>query len=247
MSDRFKRVIDFYGTDGFARIRKASIFIAGLGGVGSHCASALARSGTGRLYLADFDTVTESSLNRNPLLSGNDIGKLKVNAMAELLRAGCPDTSVIPVERFLCSEDLLEYGIPQETEAVADAIDSLNPKTQLLQFCCEKRIPVFSSMGAAGKRLVPSIRTGDISESGGCPLAKMTRKYLRRRGVTSGITCVWSIEKALEPLPPDDEPRLERRGRIRNSLPSLITIPGIFGYTLAQLILDRITQLPERE
>jgi len=65
--------------------------------------------------------------------------------------------------------------------------------------------------------------------------------------VTSGITCVWSVEKALEPLPPDDEPRMERRGRIRNSLPSLITMPGIFGYTLAQLILDRITQLPERE
>ena len=247
MSDRFKRVIDFYGAEGFNRIREASVFIAGLGGVGSHCASALARSGVGKLYLADFDTVTESSLNRNPLLSENDIGKLKVNSMADLLRAVCSDTTVVPMERFLCTEDLLEYGIPAEVSAVADAIDSLNPKTQLLQFCCENEVPVFSSMGAAGKRVVPSIRTGDISESGGCPLAKMTRKYLRKRGVTSGITCVWSVEKALEPLPPDDEPRLEKRGRLRNSLPSLITMPGIFGYTLAQLILDRITLLPEPE
>lgn len=242
MVGRFKRVKDFYGADGFEMIREASVFVAGLGGVGSHCASALARSGIGKLYLADFDTVTKSSLNRNSLLSETDTGKLKTDSMKEQLRIGCPDTAVIPMERFLCLEDLNQNGLPEDTMAVADAIDSLNPKTELLQFCCENGIPVFSSMGAAGRRSVPMIRTGDIGESESCPLAKMTRKYLRKRGITSGITCVWSIEKALESLPPDDEPRLERKGRIRNSLPSLITMPGIFGYTLAQLILDHITQ-----
>lgn len=240
MNDRFRRVRDFYGEEGFSRIREARVLVAGLGGVGSHCAIGLARSGIGALLLVDFDAVTESSLNRNPLLHISMVGKLKTDCLAGILGDLCPDTSFETEEVFICEESLKSGAVPQEISAVADAIDSLNPKTHLLEYCVNSGIPVFSSMGAAGRRDVSKIRTGEIGDTGGCPLARQVRKYLRRRGITTGITCVWSTEEAPEPLPPDDEPRLDGRGRIRNSLPSLVTLPGVFGYSLAQMILDRV-------
>ncbi len=241
MQETFRRVRDFYGEDGFAAIRKSAVLVAGLGGVGSHCALALARSGIGKLYLVDFDCITASSLNRNPLAGRVDMGRNKAEFFTEALGDLCPETECVPMNVFIHRDYLEKNPLPGDTDVVADAIDSLNPKTHLLEYCSVNRIPVFSSMGAAGRRDVPSIRTGDISLSGGCPLARMVRKYMRRRGISGGITCVWSTEPPVKPLPPDDEPRLEIRGRVRNSLPSLITLPGVFGYTLTQLILDSIT------
>jgi tRNA A37 threonylcarbamoyladenosine dehydratase len=241
MNDRFKRVVDFYGENGFQKIRNSRILVAGLGGVGSHCASALARSGVGSLVLIDFDAVTESSLNRNSLVGIERVGCLKTEALARALSAQCPDTEYIPVEMFISADALESSGFPMSSHVVVDAIDSLNPKTQLLEFCVGHGQAVFSSMGAAGRRDPSKIKTGDIGETTGCPLAGMVRKYLKRRGITSGVSCVWSTEAAVKPLPPDEnEPRLDRRGRIRNTLPSLITMPGIFGYTLAQMVLDHI-------
>lgn len=240
MDKRFQRVEDFYGAEGFRRIRSATVAVAGLGGVGSHCAIALARSGVARLHLIDFDVVTRSSLNRNPLLHPSMAGELKTDCLAGVLREHCPNTETVVSDVFISADSLSEGSIPQGVSAVADAIDSLNPKTELLSYCVENGIPVYSSMGAAGRSDITKVRTGGIGKTSGCPLARMVRKYLRRRGIIGGITCVWSTEKPMEPLPPDDEPRFER-GRIRNTLPSLITLPGVFGYTMAQLILDHVS------
>lgn len=234
--------MNFYGEDGFERIRNSRILVAGLGGVGSHCASALARSGAGSLVLIDFDAVTYSSLNRNAVAGEEWVGYPKAEALSKALSALCPDTDCIPVDMFISSDALINSEFPMGSRLVVDAIDSLNPKTQLLEFCVGKGIPVFSSMGAAGRTDPSRVRTGDLAETRGCPLARMVRKYMKRRGIISGISCVWSTEEAATPLPPDEnEPRLDRRGRTRNTLPSLITMPGIFGYTLAQMVLDHIS------
>ncbi len=239
--NRFKRVVNFYGEDGFARIRNTRVLVAGLGGVGSHCASALARSGIGSLVLVDFDSITESSLNRNAAVGEEGLNKPKSEALAGTLTSLCPDTECIPIRLFITEETLDAPDFMKDSDLVVDAIDSVNPKTQLLQYCVERKIAVFSSMGAAGRRDPSKIHTGDISITTNCPLAKMVRKYLKRRGVTRGISCVWSTEQGMRHLPPeDDEPRLDSRGRIRNTLPSLITMPGIFGYILAQMVLDHI-------
>lgn len=241
MKARFKRVVNFYGEDGFRRIRDSRILIAGLGGVGSHCASALARSGVGSLVLVDFDSITASSLNRNAVVGEKCIGKQKSEALSEALSFLCPDTECIPVDLFITEDTLSTPGFLQDSTILVDAIDSVNPKTQLLHYCVEKKIPVFSSMGAAGRRDPSKILTGDISTTTRCPLAKMMRKFLKKRGVTTGISCVWSTEQPVKPLPPDTaEPWLETKGRIRNTLPSLITMPGIFGYILAQMVLDSV-------
>lgn len=239
LKERFKRVVNFYGEDGFEKIRNARILIAGLGGVGSHCASALARSGVGSLVLVDFDNITESSLNRNAIVGEEWLNQHKAEALSQSLTLLCPDTECIPVKLFITEETLKAHDFLRNSHTVVDAIDSVNPKTQLLQYCAENGITVFSSMGAAGRRDPSKIETGDISITTGCPLARMVRRYLKRRGVTTGIYCVWSTEQGVKPLPPDEnEPVLDSRGRTRNTLPSLITMPGIFGYILAQMVLD---------
>ncbi len=241
MKDRFKRVVNFYGEEGFNKIRESKVFIAGLGGVGSHSAAALARSGIGTLLLVDFDNITESSLNRNAVVGEKYLNVHKAEALAESLRVLCPDTTYIPVNAFICEDYLEKSDIFKTANLLVDAIDSVNPKTQLLQYCLMNNVTVFSSMGAAGRRDVSKLRTGDISETTSCPLAKMVKRYLRKRGVTTGITCIWSTEQAVKPLPPEeDELSPDTRGRVRNTLPSLITMPGIFGYALAQMLLDEI-------
>ena len=241
MKDRFKRVVNFYGEEGFSKIRESKVFIAGLGGVGSHSAAALARSGIGTLFLVDFDNITESSLNRNSVVGEKYLNRHKAEALAESLKVLCPDTTYVPVNAFICDDFLENSNFHKETKFFIDAIDSVNPKTQLLQHCIKNNITVFSSMGAAGRRDVSKLRTGDISETTSCPLAKMVKRYLRKRGIITGITCVWSTEQAVKPLPPEkDELSADTRGRVRNTLPSLITMPGIFGYSLAQMLLDEI-------
>ncbi len=238
--ERFTRTVDLYGDDGFTAIRAASVVVCGLGGVGAHAALVLARSGIGRLTLIDFDPVTASSLNRSPCATLADVGRPKVAAVGEFLRRTCPDTAVDEVEAFFHA-DTADTLLAPPPACVVDAIDALNPKVELLAACVARGIPVASSMGAAGRTDVSFVRAGDLWESRRCPLAGRVRKYLRRRGVTAPIPCVWSEEEPAEALAPDaDDPRYDR-GRIRNRLPSGIALPGIFGYALASLALDLVT------
>jgi tRNA A37 threonylcarbamoyladenosine dehydratase len=237
--ERFKRIIALYGEDGFARLRAARVTVFGLGGVGAHAALALARSGVGFLRLVDFDEVTPSSLNRSPVATLEDLGRPKAEVVTERLGAACPDTRLEPVVAFI-HDDSAETLLAPAPDCVVDAIDSLAPKTALLRQCVERGIPVVSSMGAAGRREVGPVLSGDLWETQGCPLAARVRKYLRNAGVGASIPCVWSSEKPVPPLPPEpDEPRLDR-GRLRNSLSSSIVLPGIFGYAVAGLAMERI-------
>ncbi len=240
MSRRFERVLDFFGEEGFARIRSARIMIAGVGGVGSHCAAALCRTGAGEVTLCDFDPVTETGLNRSALFTPAHVGRNKAEAAAEILSSACPDTRVLHRNVFIHA-DSLPGLLPRSCGCiVADAIDSLNPKAELLSWCLGNGIPVFSSMGASGRRDPSMVRVGSLWETRGCPLARQLRRYLRRRSVSGSIGCVYSVETAVKPLPPDEEDVSCRRGRVRNRLPSLMTMPGVFGYALAQMVLDSI-------
>jgi tRNA A37 threonylcarbamoyladenosine dehydratase len=237
--ERFTRTVDLYGAEGFARLRAATVTVFGLGGVGTHAALALARSGIGTLRLVDFDEVTPSSLNRSPVATLADLGRPKAAVVAARLTAACPDTCCIPVRGFF-HDDSADTLLTPAPDCVVDAIDSLNPKAALLRHCTTHGLCVVSSMGAAGRRDVGPVRTGDLWETQGCPLAARVRRYLRRTGITAPIPCVWSSEPPAAPLPPEpDEPRLDR-GRLRNRLASSIVLPGVFGYAVAALAMERI-------
>jgi tRNA A37 threonylcarbamoyladenosine dehydratase len=240
-SERFTRTIDLYGEAGFASVRSANVLICGLGGVGAHAALALARSGVGALKLVDFDLVTMSSLNRNPVAAPADVDRPKAEVLAEHLARTCPDTRVTAVREFV-HDDTLEALLTPAPDLVVDAIDSLNPKLALLAHCLSSGQAVVSSMGAAGRRDVAALRSGDLWNSRGCPLASRVRKFLRRRGVTAPLPCVWSEEPPAAALPPDLSDHTLERGRVRNRLPSAIAVPGTAGYALASLALERLAR-----
>jgi tRNA A37 threonylcarbamoyladenosine dehydratase len=246
----FGRSIDLLGEDGFASMQSSFVIIIGLGGVGCHAAAALVRSGIGRVRLIDVDVVSATSLNRHVIATRADIGKPKAAFLAEHLKAINPDLEAEAVQDFFHrdSADRLLDGNP---DLVVDAIDAFNPKVALLETCVNKGIKVVSSMGASA-RIDPScLRTGDISETRMCPLARVVRKGLKVRGITSGIPVVYSIEKALGTLDPDTSEDPFSRGRVRRRLPSLGVMPGIFGYALASLaireIVGEIKSLGERD
>lgn len=235
---RFARTAAFYGDDGFAAIRSARVTVIGLGGVGAHAAHALARSGIGELTLIDFDKVTATSLNRHPVAGPADLDKGKAIVMADFLALTCPDTKVLVREAFY-NFDTADELLGDRPDYVIDAIDSRGPKASLLEYCANQSIAVVCSMGASARHDINLVRVDDLADTHRCPLARQIRRMLRRRGVTTGITCVYSTEEAPDVLPPEQETDFWQ-GRPRNTLPSQISIPGTFGYTAAAVVLQGI-------
>lgn len=244
-ADRFARTRALYGEDSFARIRQGGAVVVGLGGVGAHCTVSLARSGIGRLLLIDFDVVTPSSLNRLPEVAPRDVGRRKTEVYEDWVHAVCPDTQVETRAAFVGDDTrdaLLPATLPARYGVLVDAIDALNPKVGLLVHAKACGWTVVSSMGAAAKRDPGLVRVGDIAQTSVCPLARAVRVRLKRRGIARGVTCVYSLEAAAAPLPPeaDGEDLARRRGRVRNLQPSNMSLPGIFGFALAAAVLDRL-------
>jgi len=252
---RHHRTVLFYGREAFARLRAATVTIIGLGGVGGHAAVNLARSGLGHLRVVDFDHVTESSLNRSAFAGPADLGATKAGALKAYLAGICPDCSVQDVVSF-CNEDTLPTLAPptgdDRPDLVIDAIDALNPKVNLLVWCSQNDVPVVASLGAAGKRDIGAVHTGDLFESTMCALARKVRQRLVRRGVTGPIPAVWSVERGDADRPdvvketggPDQAP-VVNGGRSRHTLASQMTIPGVFGYGLAAMALDILAERNE--
>jgi tRNA threonylcarbamoyladenosine dehydratase len=235
------RTADLYGADGVERLRRAFVVVVGLGGVGSHAAVALARSGVGRVRLVDHDVVTVSSLNRHAAATATDVGEPKTEVVARLLAAVQPGIAVEPL-RLFCTEDTFEQVLGGSPDWVVDAIDGVNTKVSLLETCVRRGLHVVSGMGASCRTDPTRLRVDDISRTEVCPLAARIRRRLRRRGVDSGVLTVFSTEPPLPSLPPDEvDPQLGP-GRTRRRLPSSSTLPGIVGYALAGLVIERIAR-----
>lgn len=243
MEDRFKRTRLLLGEEAMARLASARVLVVGLGAVGGFATEALARSGVGHLRLVDCDTVCESNCNRQLYALTETIGRPKADVARERVIGINPACEVDARNVFACKENMGELfaGPP---DIVVDAIDSLNPKVDLICAALEAGLPIFSSMGAA-RRLDPTaIRVADISKTRFCPLARAVRSRLHRRGIAKGVSCVYSIEPAPEDsfVPPQAED-IPERGRARVVMGSLPTITGIFGLTLANAVIGHLAGL----
>jgi len=194
---RFSRTESLVGADGLATLQAARVAVFGLGGVGGHCAEALARAGVGSLVLVDFDEVCLTNLNRQLVALGSTIGQPKVELMAARIADIDPACRVTAVKGFYDAGDRSALDGP--LSYVVDAIDSVRQKVDLLATCLERSIPVVSCMGT-GNRLDPTrFVVADISETSGDGLARAVRKALRARGVERGLCCVYSTEPPRTP------------------------------------------------
>lgn len=231
----YQRTHILVGDQGVARLRSARVLVAGLGGVGSFVAEALARAGVGELSLADHDRVSGSNLNRQMVALGSTLGRPKAEVMAERVRDINPDCRVTLIQRFLGPDDipgLVGDGFHQ----VVDAIDSLSSKVELIASAVGQGVPILSSMGAGGRLDPTRLHVGDLMDTRVCPLARVVRSRLRRRGIGRGVTVVWSDEPPRPPLPPE----ALGRGRPRAVNGTVSYLPALFGLTLAGLLVQRL-------
>lgn len=240
---------------------EARVLVIGMGGVGSFAAESLARSAVGELVLIDFDDVCVTNANRQLHALRGNIGKAKVDVMAERLRGVNPTAIVTPVRRFYdadSSDELLSGRI----DFVVDAIDNLTAKAHLVARCLSRSIPLVSSMGAAARLDPTRIRVADLAHTSRDPFARALRKILRRehaldfqRNRPLGVPAVYSDETPREPaaLSYDDGRGFvcvcpnkdngmhtcERRSRIDGSA-SFVT--GAFGLAAASVVVRALTE-----
>ena len=237
-SPQFERTRILLTPEESARLTNAHVLVAGLGGVGSFCAEALARAGVGALTLIDHDVVAASNINRQLPALLSTVGQPKAELMAARVRDINPECRLTVVRDFLVPESMAEQ-IPEGLDFVVDCIDSLNCKVALVVHAVERGIPVASSMGAGNKLDPGRIRIEDIAKTRVCPLAAVMRKRLRKRGIPKGVLTVFSDEAGRAPLPPQP---VEGRGRARAVNGTISYMPPLFGLMLAGAVVQRLIE-----
>ena len=248
--DRFIRTERLLGEERFQLLQSKMVTVVGLGAVGGYVVEGLVRAGVRHIRVVDFDTIQPSNLNRQIFALETTLGRPKNEVARERVLAINSDCRIEALQLF-AGDDTLDQILDPQPDLLIDAIDSLNPKTQLLHEAYQRKIPTISSMGAALRTDPTLIRSGDLFSSSNCPLAKHLRKRLRRRGVGEGISCVYSVEKIdfAYQLPEEEtnvgDTPYSDRGRQRNILGSLPTITGIFGLTIANQAIMKLSQINE--
>ena len=242
MSDQFIRTRLLIGDEPLNKLNAAKVAVFGVGGVGGFCVEALARAGIGTLHLYDDDTVSESNLNRQLIALHSTIGKPKVDVMAERVLDINPNCDVKAIPMFYLPENADSVDLSQY-DYVVDAIDTVAAKLELVRRCHELNVPIISAMGSGNKLDPSAFVVTDISKTQGCPLARVMRKELRKRGINH-LKVVYSEEEPLTPMaPPEEEAPADAGGTrppstARRATPGSISfVPGAAGLVLAGAVI----------
>ena len=232
---RLNRTALLLSDEQMEKLKNAHVMLLGLGGVGSYAAEALARAGVGEMTIVDNDDVAISNLNRQLPALSSTVGRLKTEVVAQRLRDLAPDMELTAINAFYLPETPVE--IPEDC-TVVDAIAPTSAKLPLAQVCQERGIAIVSCMGM-GNRLDPTqIRIGDLYETSGCPLCRVMRHELRKRGISS-LRCVYSLEPAIQPR---HGPDAETKGT-RPAPGSVSFVPSVAGLYLAYEAIRMIADL----
>jgi tRNA A37 threonylcarbamoyladenosine dehydratase len=228
------------GDTGLDRLKGSKVCLLGLGGVGGAAFEALVRGGVGTIVIVDNDIVTISNLNRQMIATYSAIGKTKVSVAFDRAAEINRYCKVIPVNAYIQADNLHEL-IPSDTDYVIDAIDTVTSKLAVITYCKEKGIRVISAMGTGNKFDPSMLRVMDLAKTRMCPLAKIMRKELRRRGIYS-TKVVASMEKPMEPLTidePSSGPASLMKGK-RQTPGSTSFVPPAAGYILAGEVIREL-------
>ena len=242
MLDQFSRTELLLGREGMERLAAARVAVFGLGGVGGYTAEALARSGVGALDLIDSDRVSLTNLNRQILATHRSLGQFKADAARERVLEIYPEAAV-KVWKVFYGPDTAEMFDFSQYDYVADAIDTVTGKLALIQQAQAAGTPVISCMGAGNKLDPTAFRVADIYETSVCPLARVMRKELKKRGVRR-LKVVYSREPPVNPEGELYQESLE--GQERRQVPgSSAFVPSVAGLILAgEIIKDLALERP---
>lgn len=228
--ETFARTELLTGEEGLRRLQRARVAVFGIGGVGGHAAEALARSGVGHFLLVDSDVVSESNLNRQIIALRSTIGQYKTRVMKARIADICPETEVETRECFFLPENRDAFDF-QTYNYVVDAIDTVSGKLALAECCRNAGTPLISAMGAGNKMDPGRFVVTDIYETQVCPLARVMRRELKKRGI-EGLKVVYSTEEAIAPkrqLYSEDS---------KKAIPgSMAFVPGAAGLLLASEVV----------
>ncbi|MGD9780767.1 MAG: ThiF family adenylyltransferase [Kiritimatiellia bacterium] len=244
MTTPFARLELLLGPDALPRLARARVVVAGLGAVGAAAAESLARSAVGHLILVDFDEIRASNLNRHPFAFHSTLRQPKAETAARFLRDIHPDAEITPLPLFLDAKTSPALFADHPCDVLIDAIDSLNPKTELLLAAQQAQVPfILTCLGAARKLDPTRFVAADLFDSHTCPLARLLRKRLHRRGADRGIRCIFSTEPPSNPLEPI-EPAADFyvRGRLRPPMGSLHCVTAAAGLLAAREVLTHLLQ-----
>lgn len=243
MSEQFSRTQLLIGEEGIERLRKARVAIFGIGGVGGYVAEALARSGVGHLDLIDNDKVCLSNINRQIIATHDTVGQYKVDAMRARILSINPDAAVEAHRCFYLPETAGQFNF-SNYDYVVDAVDTVTAKIEIIMQAKAAGVPVVSSMGAGNKLDASAFQVADIYETSVCPLARVMRRELKKRGVGK-LKVVYSTE---EPHSMEEEHSTEEEHSIeevpsrKRSIPgSIAFVPSVAGLILAgEVVKDLI-------
>ncbi len=251
MTGQFARTQLLLGEAAMERLRRSRVAVFGIGGVGGHVCEALARSGIGAFDLVDDDMVSLTNLNRQIIAATSTIGRCKVDVMRERILDINPEAEVRVHQCFFLPENAASFPF-EEYDYVVDAVDTVTAKLALVMRAKETGVPIISSMGAGNKLDATAFRVADIYDTKVCPLAKVMRRELKKRGVES-LKVVYSEEvpispdgNAMEALrdgeSPADAPNRDAR---RRSIPgSVAFVPSVAGLIIAGEVVKDLSMKP---
>lgn len=234
MSEQFSRTERLIGTKSTKILKYAHVAVFGIGGVGSYTVEALARAGVGALTLIDSDAVAKSNINRQIIALHSTIGRDKVDVAAERVADINPDCKVICHKKFVLPENLEEFEF-DAFDYIVDAIDTVSAKLALVEIANKKNIPIICSMGT-GNKLDPLLfEISDIYKTSVCPLARVMRAELKKRGIKK-LKVLYSKE---EPIKIENVSEGNRR-----AVPASISfVPSVAGLVIAgEVIKDLIKE-----
>ena len=242
MIDQYARTELLIGEDGLKRLKDSSVMVFGVGGVGSHCIEALARSGVGRLILVDNDAVSVTNINRQSIAYHSTIGRMKTEVMRERIRDIDPAITVRTYETFVLPDNLAdlldqaEKSTEGKIDYIIDAIDTVSAKIALVEESLKRGIRLISSMGTGNKLHPELFEIADLADTSVCPLCRVMRRELKQRGIMH-LKVLYSKEKQVDTC---GRSTGEDSGA-RRSLPGSISfVPPVAGLLIAGEVIREL-------
>ena len=254
MQNQYSRTQLLLGAEAMEKLHNSRVAVFGIGGVGGYTVEALARSGVGALDLIDDDKVCLTNLNRQIIATRSTVGQYKVDVAAQRIHDIDPDIKVTTHRCFFGPETQDQFDFTQY-DYVVDAIDTVTGKLEMIEQAYRAGTPIISSMGAGNKMDSTAFEVADIYETSVCPLAKVMRREMKKRGVKK-LKVVYSEEKSLRPLEDMSiscrtncicPPGAARKCTERRDIPgSVAFVPSVAGLILAGEVIKDLSGVRER-